>query len=85
MRLYLEGHNVRLGHAISFEWSAEDIRAAEAAGDFRACVPVRYRASIHHARRLVERYNRRFGAAPYDPAAFLARNAQRLRAFIPGA
>jgi len=66
MRLYLAGHNHRLGQAISKSWGAAEIRARIAArgGDpcpEADCAPVRFRADLCHARRLVERFNRRFG------------------------
>lgn len=47
MRLYLEGHNHRRGYAISME-------LVDAA-------PVRFYTNLRRARRLVERFNRRFG------------------------
>lgn len=51
-RLYLEGHNVRKGHGVSVE--------------YRVGPPVRFYDSLRYARKVVERFNRRFGQIPEE-------------------
>lgn len=58
MRLYIEGHHVRLGHVISREYSVDEIRAI---GPCEPEQPVRYyKGSLRDARRMVDRWNRMF-------------------------
>ena len=58
MRLYIEGHNVRLGYAISREFSVDECRALDPCEPEK---PVRYyKGSLREARRLVDRWNRMF-------------------------
>jgi hypothetical protein len=47
-RLYLAGHNHKRGHAVALE--------------FVDAPPVRYISDLTHARRLVDRFNRRYGS-----------------------
>lgn len=59
MRLYIEGHSVRRGHAISRKWSnAECSTLPPATPD--ELRPVRFIDGLDRAKRLVERWNRRF-------------------------
>lgn len=59
MRLYIEGHSVRRGHAISRKWSnAECSTLPPATPD--ELKPVRFVSELGHAKHLVERWNRRF-------------------------
>lgn len=61
MRLYIDGHNHRLGYVISREYSnaeCSEYASRVAGGDGE---PLRHVASLRKARALVERYNRRFG------------------------
>lgn len=46
-RLYLAGHNHKRGHAVALE--------------FVDAEPVRFYSDLSHARRIVDRFNRRFG------------------------
>ena len=57
MRLYIEGHNHRLGYAIAGTWSDDEIRRLPWPADDELA-PVRFIQSLAQARRLVERFNR---------------------------
>ena len=60
MRLYVEGHHVRLGYVISREYSADECRALDPCNT-EEIAPVRYyKGSLRDARRLVDRWNRMF-------------------------
>jgi hypothetical protein len=60
MRLYIEGHNVRLGYLISREFSDDECRAPGPCKP-EEIAPVRhYNGSLREARRLVDRWNRMF-------------------------
>lgn len=51
-RLYLEGHNIRKGQAVSVEYQSGP--------------PVRFYQNLRYARKVVERFNRRFGQIPKE-------------------
>ena len=57
MRLYIEGHNHRLGYAIAGAWSDDEIRRLPWPADDELA-PVRFIQSLTQAQRLVERFNR---------------------------
>jgi hypothetical protein len=60
MRLYVEGHSIRRGWAISRCWSAEEIRVLPFPRD-EELKPVKFIENREKAFCIVERWNRRFG------------------------
>lgn len=59
MRLYVEGHHHKRGHAISRSWSDHECRTLPIPTD-EELKPVRYVRDIDKAKELVQRWNRRF-------------------------
>lgn len=59
MRLYVEGHNIRKGWAISKEWSDAECRALPVPTE-QELLPVRFIQSRRRALQIVERWNLRF-------------------------
>jgi hypothetical protein len=62
MRLYIEGHNHRRGYAVSVECSDEEVRSSPVPSDtLHTLLPVRFYADRNYAKRVVQRFNSRFG------------------------
>lgn len=61
MKLFIEGHNVKRGYAVSVQYSSSEISAmpSEAAND-PPDAPVRFYQNGRVAERVVSRFNRRF-------------------------
>jgi len=58
MKLYIEGHNVRKGWAISMCWTDAEISAMECTDVVDP--PIKFVKSREKAFKLVERWNRRY-------------------------
>jgi hypothetical protein len=58
MKLFIEGHNVKRGYAVSVQYSDSEISAMPAS--IVAEAPVRYYVNSSFAKRVVSRFNRRF-------------------------
>lgn len=59
MRLYIEGHSVKKGYAISREMSDAECSKQPSARAVEL-TPLRFVSNIRKAKGLVERYNQRF-------------------------
>jgi hypothetical protein len=61
MKLYLEGHNVKHGHAVSLQFSDAEISAMPPETVLlEPDEPVRFYGNRRHADRVIGRFNRRF-------------------------
>jgi hypothetical protein len=69
MQLYLEGHNVSRGYAVSVQLADSEIIAMPAVVDDEKIEPVRYYENRRHADRVIARFNRRFSTQPKSKSA----------------
>jgi hypothetical protein len=61
MKLYLEGHNVKLGHAVSIQYSNAEVSAMPPETSLlKPDAPVRFFSNRRHADRVISRFNRRY-------------------------
>ncbi|MBW6123138.1 hypothetical protein KZ843_09595 [Pseudomonas aeruginosa] len=61
MQLYLEGHNVNRGYAVSVQYADYEITAMPLVMGDEQIEPVRYYENRRHADRVIARFNRRLG------------------------
>ncbi|MFU5648713.1 hypothetical protein ACM7UX_31280 [Pseudomonas aeruginosa] len=61
MQLYLEGHNVHRGYAVSIQYADCEITAMPSVMGDAQIEPVRYYKNRRRADRVIVRSNRRFG------------------------
>ncbi|MGG2621736.1 hypothetical protein [Pseudomonas aeruginosa] len=60
MQLFLEGHNVKRGYAVSVQLSNHEIMAMPAIVGDERIAPVRFYQNRRYADRVISRFNRRF-------------------------
>lgn len=60
MQLYLEGHNVKQGYAVSVQYADHKIAAMPVVTGDEKIVPVRFYRNRRHADQVIARFNRRF-------------------------